>query len=364
MSTPDNDMEEFVDFILSKDENELGLEHPSVEEEERERAEADKIMKAKEDAELEKIADSQPKPTYNTCSRFYGVEKGVCKNIHQLGPWIKDINGLNMHRLIDTLLKDEINCEDLNHEYQDALEILHKTGKFNDIKVINGKYHTEKLTSCSLVKDEKGDWHYVNKLNTNWSDLSELLTTLFIKGGKIEELSQKNVTELKNYLIELRQNNLKDIKKSNLYRLFKKYFDIEEYKDFTLNTQKNTAIGDEIEDLAIELLESKGFKLIYHGRNGNFIDMKYGIDMIMELDGEVFLIQVKSKAAAAKKAMDYPTYKHIDIFVGESPDKNGVILYDRDQLTEGTFIEKELLKENMDYLINKFYNTGEVNLGE
>ena len=36
----------------------------------------------------------------------------------------------------------------------------------------------------------------------------------------------------------------------------------------------------------------KGFKLIYNGRNGNFIDMKYGIDMIMELEGQIFLIQV------------------------------------------------------------------------
>ena len=209
-----------------------------------------------------------------------------------------------------------------------------------------------------MVKDENGEWHYVNKLNTNWSDLAELLTTLFIKGDMIGELSTKNVTELKNYLLGLRQKEVKDIKKSNLFRLFKKYFDIEEYKDFTLNTQKNTAIGDEIEDLALELLEKKGFKLIYNGRNGNFIDMKYGIDMIMELEGQIFLIQVKSKAAAAKKAMDYPTYKHIDLFVGESPNQNGVIIYDREGLNEGTFIEKEVLKENMDYLIDKFYDTG------
>ena len=358
MSIPDNDMEEFVDFILSKDENELGLDHPSAEEEERERAEADKIMKAKEDDEIEKLANTPTEIQYYTCNRFYGVEKGVCKTIHQLGPWLKDINGLNMHQLIDTLLKDEITCEDLNDEYQDALEILHTTGKFKDIKVINGKYHTPKLTSCSLVKDENGEWHYVNKLNTNWSDLAELLTTLFIKGDMIGELSTKNVTELKNYLLGLRQKEVKDIKKSNLFRLFKKYFDIEEYKDFTLNTQKNTAIGDEIEDLALELLEKKGFKLIYNGRNGNFIDMKYGIDMIMELEGQIFLIQVKSKAAAAKKAMDYPTYKHIDLFVGESPNQNGVIIYDREGLNEGTFIEKEVLKENMDYLIDKFYDTG------
>ena len=56
-----------------------------------------------------------------------------------MGPWLKDIRGLNMHKLIDTLLKDEVSCEDLNDEYQDALEILHNTGKFKDIKVIDGK---------------------------------------------------------------------------------------------------------------------------------------------------------------------------------------------------------------------------------
>ena len=362
MGTPDNDMENFVDFILNKDENELGLEHPSVEEEEIERAAADKIMKDKENAELEKRADQETNTKYYTCNRFYGVEKGICKNIHQLGPWLKDINGLNMHKLIDALLKEDMVGEDLNSQYQDALEILHKTGKFNDIKLISGKYYTDKLKSCSLVKDENGEWHYVNKLNTNWSDLAELLTTLFIKGDMVEELSKKNVTELKNYLFALRQTNVRDIKKSNLYRLFKKYFDTEEYKDFTLNTQKNTAIGGAVEDLALELLQTKGFKLLYHGRNGNFIDMKYGIDLIMELDGTIFLIQVKSRSSAAKSAMGYTTYKHIDLFVGESPDNNGIIIYDRDGLQEGTFIEKEVVKDNMDYLLNKFSNTDKSNL--
>ena len=108
--------------------------------------------------------------------------------------------------------------------------------------------------------------------------------------------------------------------------------------------------------MAIELLQTQGFKLLYHGRNGNFIDMKYGIDIIVELEGETFLVQVKSKASAAKSAMGYTTYKHIDLFVGESPDKNGVMMYDREGLQEGTFIEKEIVKENMDYLLNKFYN--------
>ena len=362
MSIPDNEMDNFVEFILNKDENELGLEHPSVEEEEKERAVADKIMKAAEDAKLEKIADESEKSTYYRCQRFYGLERGVCTTIHQLGPWLKDKTGLNMHHLIDVLLKEEENCEDLNDQYQEPLGYLFKTGKFKDIKEIDGHYTTDKLKECNLIKGEDGEWHYVNKLNTNWGDLSELLTTLFIKGGIIEELSKKNVREVKNYLQSLREKD-KKIKESNLYKLFKKYFETEEYKDFTLNTQKNTAIGDAIEELAIELLESRGFKLLYQGGNGDFIDMKYGIDLIMELEGEIFLVQVKSKAGAAKTAMNYPTYRHIDLFVGETPDHNGIMIYDRDQLQEGTFVGKEVLKENMDYLINKFYNTTDVNLG-
>jgi len=92
--------------------------------------------------------------------------------------------------------------------------------------------------------------------------------------------------------------------------------------------------------------------------------MKYGIDIIMELNGAIFLIQVKSKASAAKSAVDYKRYRYIDLFAGISPDDNGIIIYDRDSLKEGRFIEKDVLKENMDYLINKFYNTGKVNLGE
>jgi hypothetical protein len=84
----------------------------------------------------------------------------------------------------------------------------------------------------------------------------------------------------------------------------------------------------------------------------------------MELDGAIFLIQVKSKSYAAKSAVNYKRYRYIDLFAGISPDDNGIIIYDRDSLKEGRFIEKDVLKENMDYLINKFYNTGEVNLGE
>ena len=75
------------------------------------------------------------------------------------------------------------------------MEYLHRTGKVDDIiKKSDGTYYTKKLSNCCLVKDENGEWDYVNKLNTNYSDLSELLTTLFLKGGQIDKLSKMNTT--------------------------------------------------------------------------------------------------------------------------------------------------------------------------
>ena len=103
-------------------------------------------------------------------------------------------------------------------------------------------------------------------------------------------------------------------------------------------------------------MEKQGFKLLYHGSNGDFIDMVYGIDMIMELDGNVFFIQVKSKAEAARLSMDFENYRYIDLFAGESSDNNGIMLYDRDTMKEGKFVAKDILQNNLDYLINKYSN--------
>ena len=115
-----------------------------------------------------------------------------------------------------------------NFAFIDALPFAFSiNNSFEDIiKKSDGTYYTKKLTNCSLVKDENGDWDYVNKLNTNYNDLSELLTTLFLKGGKIEELTKMNTAEIKTYLLNLRKNNV-------LLKLFMKYFTIDEYKDFT-----------------------------------------------------------------------------------------------------------------------------------
>lgn len=327
---------DIMDFLLNDDREvyDNGLSHPSVESEEKERKEVDKILEER-------------KIDYYCCDRFYGNEKLVCDNIKKLGSWISSRDGLGMIDVINPILDEVRECEDMNPKYQKPLQYLYRTGKIDDIiKKTDGTYYTPKLNNCCLVKDENGEWDYVNKLNSNYSDLSELLTTLFLKGGQIVNLSKMNTTEIKNFLTSL--------KGKTLIGLLKKYFTIEEYRDFTYNTMFNTKLGDYVETLTKVLLEDDGYTTLYEGGNGDFIDMKYGVDLIMEKDGNIYLVQVKSKSYTAKKSTEKPQYRYIDIFAGEITNSNGVNLYYRkDKFTE-RFLGKDVLKNNIEYL-KQFY---------
>lgn len=336
MSKEENNTE-IMDFILNDVETyDNGLSHPSVEFEENERKEADRIT-------MEKEID------YKCCERFYGNEKLVCDNIRKLGSWLGDYDGLNMKDIVNKLLEDDKQCEDMNPKYQKPMGYLYKTGIVKDIiKKSDGTYYTKKLNNCCLVKDENGEWDYVNKLNTNYNDLSELLTTLFLKGGKIDELTKLNVAEIKSYLLNLRKNNV-------LLKLFMKYFTIDEYRDFTYNTKGNTVRGDYVEDLTKQMLEKEGYTTLYEGGNGDFIDMKYGVDLIVEKDGDINLVQVKSRAVTAKYSTTKDSYRYINIFAGESPDGNGITMYHRENgvITVST-IGKDVLNSNMEYLKKRY----------
>jgi hypothetical protein len=329
MSKEENNTD-IMDFILNDVETyDNGLSHPSVEFEENERKEADRIT-------MEKEID------YKCCERFYGNEKLVCDNIRKLGSWLGDYDGLNMKDIVNKLLEDDKQCEDMNPKYQKPMGYLYKTGIVKDIiKKSDGTYYTKKLNNCCLVKDENGEWDYVNKLNTNYNDLSELLTTLFLKGGKIDELTKLNVAEIKSYLLNLRKNNV-------LLKLFMKYFTIDEYRDFTYNTKGNTVRGDYVEDLTKQMLEKEGYITLYEGGNGDFIDMKYGVDLIVEKDGDISLVQVKSRAVTAKYSTTKDSYRYINIFAGESPDGNGITMYHRnDGLITVSVIGKDVLNSNI-----------------
>ena len=292
----------------------------------------------------EKINDEDI--VYNCCDRFYGKEKLVCDNIKKLYNWVINRDGLNMKDVINKILGEVRTCEDMNQKYQLPLSYLFKKNVEGVTKNDDGTYYSNKLTDCCLVKDKNDGWSYVNKLNSNYSDISELLTTLFLKGDKIDMLSKMNTTEIKKYLLSLKKNNV-------LYKLLKKYFDISEYSDYTYNSRNNTKVGDEIELMVKELLEKNGYNAVYQGSEGDFIDMLYGIDLIMEKKDTVFLVQVKSKPWKAKESTKNTYYRYIDIFASESEDCNGINLYYRINGFKEIFLAKDVLSKNMEFLKKK-----------
>lgn len=225
---------------------------------------------------------------------------------------------LGMKDIIDNALSGVKEINDLNDEYQKPMEILSKTGKYPDIKYIDGRYVHNRLLKSGIVRDENGEYDYVNKLNTNYSDLGELLESLFIKGGQSDKLIQMDDNELKSYLLSI---------KSKLQALVSKYFEVDELRQFVRNTKYLTKIGDEAEEKACEVLEKVGMKKLYQGGNGDFIDMIFGIDLIMEYKGRVITCQVKSREGYLEKARVDNRYKRIDYFI--TPTNNGIVIYNR-----------------------------------
>ena len=257
---------------------------------------------------------------YRPCSHFKDSKsKELCRKISGLRSWLhKD---LGMRGIVDDMLKDLKTVSDLTDKYQEPLRILHNTGKYPEIKVVGDTYTHERLIKAGLVLDGEGEYHYVNKLNTNYSDLAELITELLVKGGVVDKLSNKTELGVKNYLESI---------KGVLSRLVKKYFQPEDLKQFIRNTVGLTVVGDEAEDYAGDVLQKFGMKQLYQGGNGDFIDMLFGTDLIMEYKGRTITCQVKSSERQAINASKSNQYRKVDYFI--SPQNgigNGIVVYNR-----------------------------------
>jgi hypothetical protein len=227
-----------------------------------------------------------------------------------------------MRDVIDEMLKDIKVVQDMTEKYQEPLRILYDTGKYPEIKLVNGTYTHKRLVDAGLVLNADGEYDYVNKLNTNYSDLAELITELLVKGGKVDALVNKNELGIKKYL-----ENIKPV----LFRLVSKYFKPEDLKQFVRNTVGLTKMGDEAEDYAGGVLEKFGMNQLYQGGNGDFIDMMFGADLIMNSEGRTITCQVKSSERQAINASKSSQYRRIDYFI--SPQNgigSGIVIYNRD----------------------------------
>jgi hypothetical protein len=149
---------------------------------------------------------------YFPCKRFSGSKKEVCKSFTKLGTWMVDPKGLGMRKIIDKKL-DSIRTnlpEHVIENFKRGLELIKKTGKYSD-DYLNSSI--DRVINSRQIYIN-GEWHPINKLNTNWGELSEILTEIIDKLGKTENVSnwlkskERSIDEIKNFLLKSVKPNL------------------------------------------------------------------------------------------------------------------------------------------------------------
>lgn len=242
-------------------------------------------------------------------SSMKGIDdkNNILKSISKLRYFLVD--GLGLKNDIMKLLEELGTAADRNDEYQLGLSLLYKTGKFPDIKLVDGRYETNKFKNLFQVRTEGGEYDPVNKLNTNYSDLAELLYDIIEKEGKVEDIEYLDEVRLKKWLSNFEKTN-------SIIDLIKKWkIDLRKYIS---NNRRNSDLGDVNEKIVREKLESLNCKVLYQGGDGDFIDMIYGIDLIVEKEvageNKIFLVQVKSSERDIHYALGKYQYNNIDWF--------------------------------------------------
>ena len=267
----------------------------------------DRLIKENIDRIKSLMIESEGKTEYNFCDRFSGNKQKmyVCSKIGSLKGLLSKSNGLDLRTVIDEQISDletEI-PQDLQDKFIDCAIFLESLGKITEEEKNN---FIEKNVKNNKLVYLNGEWQPVNKLNTNYFDLAELLTELIYK-NKNNTTFQAIIKDPKTTLMKM---------KSELKTMIKDYFnDPKMLFDYTKNIQRTTQQGESAERRVKEYLQDKGFKVEYEGGNGDLIDMVFGTDLIMSHpEFGVKTIQVK----ANEKAYDQD-YKYVDWVIIATP---------------------------------------------
>lgn len=255
-------------------------------------------------------------------SDLMGVKskKDVLSKLNNLKYWLYDSNGLGLQKIIEdnlTDIKSGISQEDMD-KYTRGVDLLRDNGKISDRVREN---FINNLSSRKLVYVD-GKWHPVNKLNTNYSDIAELLTDLLF------ESLDDNQYEFPKEIIEfiVNTNNESEIKnilskyKQDIPKLFESYLKTpEKLLTYTKNIIRNSAYGAKMEEDVLNKLKSMGYTEEYKGGDGDFIDMIFSTDLIVKTPrGDIKTIQVKStESQGIKFIQDQKNGKHgaVDILI-------------------------------------------------
>jgi hypothetical protein len=169
-----------------------------------------------------------------------------------------------------------------SEQYKEDSKVLKKYFGFDSEKI-------DKVMGIRMIYDENDNWIPINKLNSNYSDLSVLVTDILIDKEEnicelVESFEKGDMNFLKKLAVEIEEN-------PDIY--YNKYLK-DNFDKYVVNNRINTNAGNKSESFVISELEKLGYVKIYQTSEGSPIDTKLSVDLIMEKDNEIYKIQVKS----------------------------------------------------------------------
>jgi hypothetical protein len=105
---------------------------------------------------------------------------------------------------------------------------------------------------------------------------------------------------------------------------------------FTKNIKVNSGYGETLENNIVNRLKDIGYNLLYQGGDGDFIDMIFSVDFIIERNGNVSTIQAKTSEYQVDKFItDHNKGKHnaVDLVIYPTNTKYKIFMV-KDKVTK------------------------------
>jgi hypothetical protein len=198
---------------------------------------------------------------------------------------------------------DVVGDDKKNH----TVEILNLVKKIKPelTNYINGVI--DSLGTHFLVFDENHQWDRINKLNTNRSDYPIFIADLLEKSTKYD-------------IYEI----YRDLKKNNFSNFIEFLNNVSKHPEFvwnnflnnkekyTQNIKKNSEEGEMAENFVINHYINDGWEIIYKGGDGEYIDMKLSLDLIVKKDNNYEFVQTKKVSSIEKVVIKNKNYTKVE----------------------------------------------------
>jgi hypothetical protein len=258
--------------------------------------------------------------------------------------WLYENDGLGLRQVVNDILEPlrKPISEDEIKKHTVVADLLKSNGKIGEQEYQSfiDRVKKEKLiyTNSDGELDYNGSWDYVNKLNTNYSDIADILTELLIRSYTNGSLTSKNIIDsLLSKDSDEESKNILLKHKHKIPQLFTTYLTSPmELLNFTNNIKVNSDYGEKLENNIIKKLKSNGAELLYQGGNGDFIDMLLSVDFIIKTKKGISTIQSKSNESQLDTfIIDYNNGKHkaVDLVIYPKNSKY-VIFMVKDNITK------------------------------